>query len=140
MMKNKQGFTLIEVIVVVIILGLVIALVAPGLSNVDESQKQKALESKIAGIETAAASWAQDHQGDLGWVRGVKCNTLEKDGTSLVDCDRITITIQKLVVDKYYSADETGKVINPVNKLDIKSHLIIIEKKYGQYYGIYQNK
>lgn len=137
-MVNKKGFTLVEVVIVVVLLGLLIALVAPNLSKIDERQRQKALESKITGIETAAASWAQDHQSDPSWVRSVKCNTEEKNGTTEVDCDKITITVQKLVDDKYYSADETNKVTNPVTKYDMKSHRIIIEKKYGQFYGIYQ--
>lgn len=137
-MNNKKGFTLIEVIVVVVLLGLLIALVAPSLSNVDNRQRQKALDSKIAGIESAAASWALDHQSDPSWVRGVKCDTLEKNGTKLVDCDKITITIQKLVDDKYYSAEDDGKITNPVTKFDMKSHRIVIEKKYNQFYGIYQ--
>ncbi len=137
---NRKAFTLIEIIVVITILGLLIVLTIPMFGNMDEKQKEKALTVKIVSIETAAASWAIDHQSDPTWIFNTTCKTSESDGTSTTSCDKITIKVQKLIDDKYYSTEDNGKVTNPVTKADMRNDDVIIEKKYGQFYGNYQKK
>ncbi|MDD3187267.1 MAG: InlB B-repeat-containing protein [Bacilli bacterium] len=55
-MKNK-GYTLIEVLGVIIILSLIIAIVVPSISSILTNSKDKAYNVQILEIESAAKSW-----------------------------------------------------------------------------------
>lgn len=53
-LKNKKGFTLIELIVVIAILGILAALVAPRLMGFQESAREKADQQMAATIANAS--------------------------------------------------------------------------------------
>jgi len=57
---NRKGFTLIEILIVMIIIGLLASLVAPKLFNKLEFSKRKAAEAQIQMIETALDAFRLD--------------------------------------------------------------------------------
>jgi len=57
---NKKGFTLIEILIVMIIIGLLASLVAPKLFNKLEFSKRKTAEAQIQMIETALDAFRLD--------------------------------------------------------------------------------
>lgn len=58
--RNAKGFTLIEVLIVMVILGLLAALVAPKMFGKVGKSKQKAAKSQIALFETALDTYRLD--------------------------------------------------------------------------------
>ena len=111
-MKNKKGFTLVELLVVIGILGVLIAIAVPSAIGISNRIKGKMYESKVKTIEVAAGMWAEDHKDN--------CISEFND-----------LTVDKLVKEGYLKADENGQVINPqsgdtmnsmtIENLEIKS-------------------
>lgn len=53
--KNKKGFTLVELMVVVVIIGILTAIAIPVYMNVSNSAKQNACDSNMDSLRTAVA-------------------------------------------------------------------------------------
>ena len=76
-MKNccgrDQGFTLLEIIAVMVILSILAAIVVPKYVSLDESARQRALDagiSELNGRETL--TWSNEKISVSGWVSDVK--------------------------------------------------------------------
>lgn len=142
-MSNKKGFTLIEILVVIVIIGALITLLYPMVINVANRSKKTVLANKIEAIELAAASWAQSFDGDILWTSS-NCTVLDIDQFSssniLVPCEVFTtLTVQNLIDNKFLKADnDEGEIVDPVTDQPLNNHNVTVQKYYGQYYGIYQ--
>ncbi|NLL18558.1 MAG: prepilin-type N-terminal cleavage/methylation domain-containing protein [Clostridia bacterium] len=66
--KNQRGFTLIELIIVIAILGVLIAIIVPRFSGFTEGAKVRADESNVEILNSAAAMWATDLDNDITTV------------------------------------------------------------------------
>ena len=68
----KKGFTLVELLGVIIVLGLIATIVTPVIGNTIKTSREKAYESQINVIETAAKEWGVENIGELPDVGEVK--------------------------------------------------------------------
>ncbi len=97
-MKNNNGFTLVEMLAVIVLIAVLSVVAVSTYRGISESSKKKTLEAKIQQIETAAEKWARENN----------------------ITNRMSISVNTLVVEGYLSADEVGTdglalIKNPVN-------------------------
>lgn len=63
-MNNEKGFTLVELLAVIVILGVLTAIAVPSVLGISKKIKTDMYDSKIKTIEVAAELWADDHKSD----------------------------------------------------------------------------
>ena len=111
---NKKGFTLVEVLAVIVIIGIVAMMASTGVMKVRENSLKKLLNSKIEELEASAILYGQENQNSLGGACVV-------DGEEYSFCKLVTV---KFLIDEgYYTTSEENKnnkkdLINNVNKID----------------------
>lgn len=113
MKKNNLGFTLVELLSVIVLIGLLVGIGVPGISRISSNMKKKSLNTKIDLIEQAGVFWGQDNKAML---QSNKC-FINDDGT-IANCKKIAI--KKLIEDDYLDSENHNDVIykNPVNDVD----------------------
>ncbi len=128
---NNKGFTLVEILAVIILLSIIIIIIAPNISNSSDKTKKKLLENKIYEIEKVAISYGQDNRDSFN-------NKCTINGQSY-DC--FEINVSDLTNNSYMNADdEEGNVINPYNDEQLNDCKIQIYKKYGKIYAVWKTK
>jgi prepilin-type N-terminal cleavage/methylation domain-containing protein len=58
--KSRRGFTLVEVMISVLIIGILLSIAAPNLVKARESSRAKSCVANLAKIEGAKEMWAMD--------------------------------------------------------------------------------
>lgn len=107
-MKNK-GFTLVELIAVILILGLVIGIAVTSISGINDSVRKKQHENLIKEIEEAASKYA-------------------------FDTGKTLIFVDELVTEGYYEVnDESGDIIDSEKDEKLNCYIVEMTKK-GNYY------
>jgi prepilin-type N-terminal cleavage/methylation domain-containing protein len=123
---NKKGFSLIELMGVIILLSLISLLVVPSIDRSIKNFKNRSYTAQIENIELATRDWATDNigkygleQGDtitiiLGQLKmgGYIADDIENPNTRSPFPDDMQINIVKDVNTlKYYVQDSTGSAV-----------------------------
>lgn len=94
-MKNKKGFTLVELLAVIVLLGVLVAIAVPSVLGISKKIKENMYDAKIKTIEVAAEAWVDDNKSDC------KANVNN-------------LTVTDLVNQGYLKTDSAkGEVLNP---------------------------
>lgn len=114
-MKNK-GFTLVELLAVLIILGMISLIVIPSVSGTLNASRQSSYKKQIKVLETAAEKWGVENIGLL--PQNNSGDTLVLDFNTLYTSGQIT---------KY-------PIINPVTNEELEGCILITyNNQYQQY-------
>ena len=98
-MMNKKGFTLFELMAVIVLIGLISALISIPVNKAIKDSKQKSYEQQIELIKLAAENWAVDNPYLL---------------PPYIDGNSAHLTIEQLL-EKHLDA----KPVDPRNKKEI---------------------
>ncbi len=96
---NKKGFTLVELLAVIVILGIVGAIAMAGIGNLAKNTKEEMLDKKITMIEESATLYGEDIKGSIM----ASSNTKKYDG---YPCK--TTSVYELVNSNYLSKDNNN--------------------------------
>lgn len=83
--RAAKGFTLVEILIVVVILGILAAIVIPQFTSASESAKSSSLVSQLQTIRSQLELYQVQHNGDyptLTQMWGNLTGTTKVDGTS----------------------------------------------------------
>ena len=156
---NKKGFTLVEVISVIALLGLIIGLAVPNVMRSTKKAKERTLNTKIKNIEKAAVLYGQDNRGKFtkdmtepGISECLKKYCPKDDENNPISncyCFETTITVNALAEgpdgdedtdDAYieYDDKENKKILNSTDESKYLNDCEIqIYQKYGKIYAVY---
>lgn len=140
-MKNKKGFTLVELLVVIALLGLLITISIPIGLKVSKQIKEKMLETKIETIEKGAIVWGQNNKRLLNQSCTINETVYNK-------CLRTTI--DNLLTENVFKEDEKRDIngdgtkekvlINPVTNEPLNNCNVNIYIKNKRVYAKYDKE
>ncbi|MGE5456372.1 MAG: leucine-rich repeat protein [Ignavibacteriales bacterium] len=114
-MERKKGFTLVELLTVIMILGLIGLIAVPTVTKVLKNSKQKLYNTQVAMIKQSGKKWGIDNINRLSETK------------------KIYVTINDLVVGGYI---EQNSLIDPRNTKKEMNGCIVIE--YNDAYNKYE--
>ena len=119
----KKGFTLVELIAVIIILAVIASITYPTVSNSIKNSKEKAYNVQVESIVEAAHKWAVDN------------------ATNLSETDATRVHISDLISNGYITKTNNGKLYNPVDDTEMTGCVVInYSNEYNQYLYDYDSE
>ena len=120
-MKKKNGFTLVELLAVIVILGLIAVIAIPNSMKVSDGVKKNMLCEKINLLLSDAKRFGNEH---LGVLRGA------------TNC-YIPVTVQVLIDKGVIKKEENGGITNPYDGSSMVDREIRIYYKNKRAYAYY---
>ncbi len=138
-MENKKGFTLVELLGVIVVLSFVMTIAFFSVNRVREDSMQKILETKLDQVEQAAVFYAQDNPSIL-------TESCVVDGVSYPNYCYV-VTVRELVEadgGSYFesgtlSQNDAGEYVDLINDVTGKSMLddtVQIYRKNNRVYSV----
>lgn len=110
-LRNKEeGFTLVELLAVIVILGIIVAIAIPAIGSVIDRASSGATDAEEALVEDAARLYVTNNQKDLASEFG----TPGEDGTSTIEVGTETLINQGYLekrADEDVDEDVKGSVV-----------------------------
>ena len=131
---NKKGFTLIEMLAVVIILSTLMAIMVPSVNYLIEKNKENNYNDVKNSILNAAKMYVSDYRYEIV-IDGI-CTEEEKNKKDILSIGKKTdneLSESHLTVAKFVDnikVNEDGEILNPKNnsqKLDLNNSYVLIQ-------------
>ncbi len=110
---NRKGFTLIELIAIIVILGIILVVSAPSISNVYKESKLKSEEIFVERLSQSIDSYIKLNSDEIAFTSDGAANKEEEGSTYQVNIWKAAITVQNVIDDKLISEED---YVNPGNK------------------------
>ena len=128
---NKKGFTLVEVLAVVVILSIILSMATFGVMNIRRNSLQKLVDTKISNLESSAIIYGQENQNEL--IETCNVDEVNYDFCKLVN-------VKYLIENEYYTTNEANSenkkdLINNVTNKSMLCDEIQIYKKNNRVYA-----
>lgn len=119
---NKKGFTLVELLAVIVILAIIITIAVPSTIAVSNKIKKKMYNTKVDMIMDAAKMYGQDNSSKVNSDED-SCNTLVK--------------VSDLLPGGYVKKDDVdnGKVLSPIDNSSMNDLQLCLYKKNNRIYA-----
>ena len=127
-MKNNKGFTLVEILAVLVLISLMMVIIVPNVQKVALNSKIKLCKSKINLAEESINLWARDNYKCFEKTDG--CNILSNCQTNndTIKCESTFKTLAENNLLNYDKTVENIKyVINPINNGNMNNTIINIK-------------
>ena len=140
MRLNNKGFTLVEVLAVVVILGILATIMVSTATNFIKDNKKEQYNNLKKSILSAAKVYISDYRYDITLDPSTVCgsgvterpiSSITKNSRVVVNLYRSQITLRMLVDDGDLSTNKDGKIINPENDKEINLDTSVIKVKYS---------
>jgi len=109
-MKNKNGFTLLELIITVCVLAVILLIAVPLVQNAIGSSKESTYKMFETNLKDGARLYLAEFPNTLGW-------SLESDGNTESTC----ITLNQIKERGFF----TGELVDPRDNVDISNGKVI---------------
>lgn len=143
---NKKGFTLVELLVVIALIGLLIAIAVPSGLKVSNKVKQKMMDTKIETIEQGSIVWGQNNKGDIYTYPYASTVPSNAKCTKVITDSNVKACIRKKIeemlneetaYEEDYMEGTTKHLKNPINDKSINGCYIEIYIKNKRVYAKY---
>ncbi len=144
MIKNNRGFTLIEIIVVIVLLGLIITLTITNNFRASDSVKNKLDQIAINNLKEATIIYAKDNNlRDCGncvdYSLNMECvssNTQNNEKTACRNKNKLTVSLAYLKTNNYFqdASDKCYKLDANKNKINPNDIIITIYRYNTDYF------
>lgn len=95
--KNETGFTLIEILIVVAVIGIITAMLIPNLLDAMQKAKQKRTMADIKVIGTAMFSWLTDQSSAAAAGQSTTVIDLTQFGSELPPASLATVLVSQYI-------------------------------------------
>lgn len=141
---NKKGFTLVELLVVIVIIGVLSVIIVPSIININKNINERLYEEKKENIVSAAILYANNHEEIFNGVS--EAVVYVKD---LVDSKYFTADATKAKCDEYHSVingvavdNNNGCVLDPrttsgIDTKNMNQYKVILTKEGATVVGKY---
>lgn len=126
-MKNKKGFTLVELLSVIVILAVLAVIASSSVIKLTKNGKDSLFCTKLTIIESAAKDYGALHELELN-----------NSTTYYQEYKSIKIKIGDLI-DNGIEADKNGIVLNPIDNSSMNDMEVIIYLKNNNIYAYIDN-
>lgn len=113
---NNKGFTLVELLAVIVILGIILAFMYPNVISLIENNKKENYNRLKKSIESATRAYISDYRYEISVNCSIDSNDCSITKINNVDIVDSNITVRYLIDDDKITLDKNGKIKNPANK------------------------
>lgn len=122
-MKNKNGFTMIELLAVLGILVLLTIVIVPNVSSLRKKTLQQTYDNRVNQVKIAAKEWGNDNL-----ISVPPSVSKEYTDQSTCDVDCVCVTIQELIIEGYLAGNKNEKktLTNPITNKEMNKLLVCV--------------
>ena len=131
---NKKGFTFIELLAIIVLIGLITLIAIPSIKLADKKIQNKNYETKKDLIKKAAENYGEDNKDILLY----STTTTYTDPSNNVSYPSINIKVRDLLNNGYVSKDtglKNADILNPVTGVSILNEDIVVYYKNNRVYA-----